>query len=132
MSLTEKTETCEARNSLVIGARQRRGTTVAMPRDDHPTAIDSRVPTRPRDVRATPILRRRRRYRFRWGFLGILAAILVVAWFLENLPGPTFDWQNILDWFGLSRRGEERLTLTVLLGLALIAVVYVYKELKQR
>lgn len=86
--------------------------------------------TRPQDAPPAPIIRRTSRRIFRWEFLLVPLAILGVAWFLQRLPGPTFEWQDIVDWFGLSRRGEKRFTQTALLGLVLIAVVYVYKMLK--
>jgi len=97
-----------------------------------PNMIVPPVPHQPQQTQPAPVLQNRRRRRFRWEFVWALAAIFLAAWFLKNLPGPTFSWNDVMESVHVSRRGESRYTQIMVLGLVSIAVVYIAKMLRSK
>jgi hypothetical protein len=77
-----------------------------------------------------PVPRRRRS--FRWEFVLVPLAILCAVWLINHLPGPTFSWSDVTEALHVSRRGESRYTQTAVMGLVLIAVVYVLKTWRSK
>ena len=91
---------------------------------DNPQGFDPRrrVVMRPR----TP----RKRYRFRWGIIWGLLALLVAAWLLQNITcEPSVTWEGVMD--ALRIKNRERYTQLACWGIALCGVAAVVRILRK-
>ena len=77
---------------------------------------------------ATPPQRPRRSWRFRWAWIIVPVACLLVAWLLHHVD-PVLEWRDVTEFLGV--RDEARYTRLAVLGLALIAVVAVLRLIKK-
>ncbi|MEK6677166.1 MAG: hypothetical protein AABZ47_16120 [Planctomycetota bacterium] len=79
-----------------------------------------------------PMPVRRRRWFFRWEFVCVPLGLLFAAWLIQNVPGPTFSWDHVMEGLGVSRRNEKAYTQLAVMGLVLIALVYVLKVFRSK
>ena len=93
----------------------------------------SRFPT-PHDYHQPqqPAPQPRRVWRFRWWLLVVPLACMCAAWFLHNVIPPPFEWADIMDGLRVSSNGHARYTRLAVLGLVLVAVVWVVRILKSQ
>jgi len=74
-----------------------------------------------------PCPRPRRRWRKRWEYLWVVLAVLLVAWALTGVQ-PAFTWDEVMSALGV--RDREMYTRLAVLGLILIAVVWIRRVLR--
>jgi len=90
------------------------------------------VPVQPEAAPGDTGQRVRRGRRFLWELVWVLLAVVAAMWLLQHLPGPTFEWREVIEALHVPRRREAACNRLAVLGLVLIGVVYVLKILRSK
>ena len=73
----------------------------------------------------------RRRWRFRWGIVWVVLAILGAVWFLNGVEVAAFEWEDVMRALHVPRRAHDRYTrfaVLAIVGIALTLIVKVWRK----
>lgn len=62
--------------------------------------------------------------RFRWGIIGVIAAIFAFLWLVNGIE-PSFQFEGLMRWLGV--KYQERYVKLTVLGFVALLIVMLYK-----